>query len=54
MFFSCTARMVNPCERRSIACILLAIIAVVAAASYDRERLEIAKQILEEVPLTDG
>ncbi|KAJ8738055.1 hypothetical protein PYW08_000650 [Mythimna loreyi] len=52
--FLAGARMINPCERRSVACLLLAIIAVVAAASYDRERLEIAKQILEEVPLTDG
>lgn len=33
---------------------LLAIVAVVAAASYDRERFEIAKQILSEVPLIDG
>ncbi|CAH4039000.1 unnamed protein product [Pieris brassicae] len=41
-------------ERRAVACVLLAVVAVVAAASYDRERLEIAKQILEEVPLTDG
>ncbi|KAF9797209.1 hypothetical protein SFRURICE_006191, partial [Spodoptera frugiperda] len=52
---SCTKphsqRMINPC---TVAGLLLAIIAVVAAASYDRERLEIAKQILEEVPLTDG
>ncbi|XP_026745230.1 putative dipeptidase MGYG_00085, partial [Trichoplusia ni] len=46
--------MVIPCARRSVACLLLAITAVVAAASYDRERLEIAKQILEEVPLIDG
>lgn len=46
--------MVNRNERRAVACILLTVIAVVAAASYDRERLEIAKQILEEVPLTDG
>ncbi|CAG9782057.1 unnamed protein product [Diatraea saccharalis] len=46
--------MVNSCERRAVACVLLAVTAVVAAASYDRERLEIAKQILEEVPLTDG
>ncbi|VVC86161.1 unnamed protein product [Leptidea sinapis] len=41
-------------ERRVLACLFLTITAVVAAASYDRERLEIAKQILEEVPLTDG
>ncbi|XP_028162190.1 putative dipeptidase MGYG_00085, partial [Ostrinia furnacalis] len=47
-------RMVTSCERRAVACVLLAVTAVVAAASYDRERLEIAKQILEEVPLTDG
>ncbi|XP_050361358.1 dipeptidase 1-like isoform X1 [Nymphalis io] len=47
-------RMVNRNERRAVACVLLAVTAVVAAASYDRERLEIAKQILEEVPLTDG
>lgn len=37
-----------------LACVLLAIIAVVAAASYDRERLETAKQIFAEVPLIDG
>lgn len=41
-------------ERRAVACLLLAVTAVAVAASYDRERLEIAKQILEEVPLTDG
>ncbi|XP_045458330.1 dipeptidase 1-like [Melitaea cinxia] len=46
--------MVNRNERRAVVCVLLAVTAVVAAASYDRERLEIAKQILEEVPLTDG
>lgn len=46
--------MVNRYERRLVACVLLAVTAMVAAASYDRERLEIAKQILEEVPLTDG
>ncbi|XP_050684203.1 dipeptidase 1-like isoform X2 [Leptidea sinapis] len=46
--------MVRGHERRTLAILLLTITAVVAAASYDRERLEIAKQILEEVPLTDG
>ncbi|CAG9136402.1 unnamed protein product [Plutella xylostella] len=40
--------------RRALTWSLLALTAVVAAASYDRERLEIAKQILEEVPLIDG
>lgn len=41
-------------KRHVIAYVLMAILAVVAATSYERERLEIAKQILEEVPLTDG
>ncbi|CAG4977649.1 unnamed protein product [Colias eurytheme] len=47
-------RLIQGSQRRAVGCVLLAIMAVVAAASYDRERLEIAKQILEEVPLTDG
>lgn len=41
-------------KKHVVGFVLLAVLAVVAAASYDRERLEIAKQILEEVPLTDG
>lgn len=40
--------------RRVALVAILAAVAAVAAASYDRERLEIAKQILAEVPLIDG